>query len=107
MATTSSTKYARELLEGLRHAVHGLRAPFTCGGTLVPGQPVTLCFPDNTQIAVVRAGDSFEQERLLRPLVERCTRAAFGLGRKTRYDRTVGDALKAVTSTSTYIARCT
>src|SRR5437870_3214789 len=82
------------MLEGLRHAVHGLRAPFTCGGTLVPEQAVTLCFPDNTQIAVLRAKDTFEQERLLRPLVERCTAAAFGMGRKTRYDRTVRDALQ-------------
>lgn len=94
MASTSSTKYARELLGGFRHAVHGLRAPFTCGGTLVPAQAVTLCFPDNTQIAVQRAKDTFEQEQLLRPLVERCTGAAFGMGRKTRYDRTVRDALQ-------------
>jgi len=48
----------------------------------------------NTQIAVQRAKDAFEQERLLWPLVDRCTRAAFGLGRKTRYDRTVRDALQ-------------
>ena len=80
MASTSSTKYDGALLEGLRRAVHGLRAPFTCGGTLLPKQPVTLCFPDNTQIAVLRAKDTFEQERLLQPLVERCSAAAFGLG---------------------------
>jgi hypothetical protein len=94
LASKSSTKYERELLEGLRHAVHGLRAPFTCGGTLVPEKPVTLGFPDNTQIAVLRAKDTFEQERILRPLVERCTAAAFGMGRKTRYDRAVRDALQ-------------
>ena len=64
MASTSSSKYAREMLEGLRHAVHGLRAPFTCGGTLVPEQAVTLCFPDNTQIAVLRAKDTFELKAL-------------------------------------------
>ena len=81
-------------MEGLRHAVHGLRAPFTCGGTLVPAQVVTLSFPDNNQIAVHRAKNTFEQEQLLRPLVERCTAAAFGMGRKTRYDRTVRDALQ-------------
>jgi hypothetical protein len=94
LASTSSTKSERALLDGLRHAVHGLRAPFTCGGTLLPEQPVTLCFPDNTQIAVLREKDTFEQERLLRPLVERCTAAAFGTGRKTRYDHTVRDALQ-------------
>src|SRR5438094_10515567 len=94
MASTGSTKHERALSEGRQPAVHGLRAPFTCGGTLVPEQPVTLCFPDNTQIAVLRAKDTFEQERLLRTLVERCTAAAFGMGRKTRYDRTVRDALQ-------------
>jgi hypothetical protein len=94
MASTSRTKHERALLEGLQHAVHGLRAPFTCGGTLVPEQPVTLCFSDNTQIAVLRARNTFEQEQTLRPLVERCATAAFGMGRKTRYDRTVRDALQ-------------
>ena len=94
MASTTNTNHERALLEDLRHAVHGLRAPFTCGGTLVPEQPVTLCFPDSTQIPVLRARDTFEQERLLRPLVERCAVAAFGIGRKTRYDRTVRDALQ-------------
>src|ERR1017187_999278 len=93
MASAGNTKHERALLDGLRRAVHGLRAPFTCGGTLVPEQPVTLCFPDKTQIPVLRAGDTFEQERLLRPLVERCAVAAFGGGRKTRYDLTVRDAL--------------
>ncbi|MBI1896471.1 MAG: hypothetical protein HYS04_08035 [Acidobacteria bacterium] len=94
MASTGRTKHERALLEGLHHAVRGLRAPFTCGGTLVPEQPVTLCFPDNTQITLLRARDTFEQERLLRPLVERCAAAAFGMGRKTRYDRTIRDALQ-------------
>ena len=94
MASTRNANLERALLEGLHRTVHGLRAPFTCGGTLVPEQPVTLCFPDKTQIPVLRATDTFEQERLLRPLVERCAVAAFGVGRKTRYDRTVRDALQ-------------
>jgi hypothetical protein len=94
MASAGKTKHERALLEGLRHAVHGLRAPFTCGGTLVLEQPVTLCFADNTQVRVMRAKDTFEQERLLRSLVERCAPAAFGMGRKTRYDRAVRDALQ-------------
>lgn len=94
MASTSSTKYERALLEDLRHAVHGVHAPFTCGGTFVPEQPVTLCCRDNTQIPVLRARNAFEQDRLLEPLVKRCTAAAFGAGRKTRYDRTVRDALQ-------------
>src|SRR2546429_4830852 len=94
MASAGKTKHERALLEGLRHAVHGLRAPFTCGGTLVLEQPVTLCFPDNTQVPVLRAKDTFEQGQLLRSLVERCAPAAFGMGRKTGYDRAVRDALQ-------------
>jgi hypothetical protein len=94
MASTGNAKRERALLDGLRRAVHGLRARFACGGTLVPEQPVTLSFPDKSQIPVLRARDAFEQERLLRPLVERCAVAAFGVGRKTRYDSTVRDALQ-------------
>ena len=94
MASAGKTKHEQALLEGLRHAVHGLRAPFTCGGTLVLEQPVTLCFPDNTQVRVLRAKDTFEQGQLLRSLVERCAPAAFGMGRKTGYDRAVRDALQ-------------
>ena len=94
MAATSILKHKQALLEDLRHAVHGLRAPFACGGTLVPALPVTLCFPSLIQVPVLRAKDTFEQERLLQPLVERCTAAAFGSGRKTKYDRTVRDALQ-------------
>jgi hypothetical protein len=94
MASSKSTSHERALLEGLRHAVHGLRAPFACGGTLVPEQPVAIGFPDKTQIPVPRAKNSFEQEQLLRPLVARCKPAPFGMGRKTRYDRTVRDALQ-------------
>ena len=34
------------------------------------------------------------RERLLRPLVDRCTAAAFGAGGKTRYDCTARDAIQ-------------
>src|SRR5712692_9371514 len=94
MTSTGNTNYERALLEDLRHAVHGLRASFACGGTLVPEQPVTLSFPDKTRVPLLRAKDTLDQERLLRPLVDRCAAAAFGMGRKTRYDRTVRDALQ-------------
>jgi hypothetical protein len=94
MTSSVNTKHEQALLEDLRHIVHGLRAPFTCGGTLVPEQPVTICFPDQTRIPVLRAKDAFEQERLLQPLVKRCKAAPFGRGRQTRYDRIVRDALQ-------------
>jgi len=94
MASSKNTSHERALLEGLRHAVHGLRAPFACGGTLVPEQPVAICFPDKTRIPVLRAKNTFEQEQLLRPLVARCKPAPFGKGRKTKYDRAVRDALQ-------------
>ncbi len=94
MTSSQNTNRERVLLEGLRRAVHGLHASFACGGTLVPEQPVTICFPDKTRIPVLRAGNTLEQERLLQPLVERCVAAPFGMGRKTRFDRTVRDALQ-------------
>ncbi len=94
MTSSVKTRRERALLEDLRHAIHGLRAPFACGGTFVPERPVTLCFPDKTQIPVLRAKETFEQERLLQPLVDRCRAAPFGMGRKTRYDRAVRDALQ-------------
>jgi hypothetical protein len=71
-----------------------LGAPFACGGTLVPDQPLTLCFKDRTQLPVLRAPRAFEQEQLLQPLVRRCTPALFGQGRRTRYDRSVRNALQ-------------
>ncbi len=59
MAAPKVTKHELSLLEELRYAVHGLRAPFACGGTLVPDQPLTLCFKDKTQIPVLRAPRTF------------------------------------------------
>ncbi len=87
-------KHEPSLLEDLRYAVHGLCAPFACGGTLVPDQPLTLCFQDKIQIPVQRAPRVFDQEQLLQPLVQRCTPAPFGKGRQTRYDRSVRNALQ-------------
>lgn len=40
MAAPRVTKDELSLLEDLRYAVHGLSAPFACGGTLVPDQPL-------------------------------------------------------------------
>ncbi|MBI2503917.1 MAG: hypothetical protein HYW07_11880 [Candidatus Latescibacteria bacterium] len=94
MASRKDMGLERALLEDLHRTVHGLRAPFACGGTLVPEKPVTLCFKDKTLIPVLRAKNAFDQEPLLRPLVERCSAAGFGMGRRTRYDRTVRDALQ-------------
>ena len=81
MAAPRVTKDELSLLEDLRYAVHGLSAPFACGGTLVPDQPLTLCFQDKTQLPVLRAPRVFAQEQLLQPLVRRCTPAPFGKGR--------------------------
>lgn len=88
------TNHERTRLEELRRVIHDVRAPFVCGGTFVPEKPVTLAFPDKTHIPVRRAPNTYEQERLLQPLVDRCTAAPFGHGRKTRYDRRIRDALQ-------------
>src|SRR5438876_11450894 len=94
MAAPKVMQHELSLLEDLRYTVHGLCAPFACGGTLVPDQPLTLCFRDKTQLPVLRAPRVFEQEQLLQPLVKRCTPAPFGKGRQTRYDRSVRNALQ-------------
>ncbi len=94
MTSGKNTRHEQLLLESLRYAVHGLNAPFACGGTLVPKHPVTIRFPDKTQIPVSRAKNTFEQEELLRPLIARCQPASFGKGRKTLYNRSVRDALQ-------------
>ena len=94
MAAPRVGQHELSLLEELRYAVHGLCAPFACGGTLVPDQPLTLCFRDRTQLPLLRAPRVYEQEQLLQPLVQRCTPAPFGKGRQTRYDRSVRNALQ-------------
>jgi hypothetical protein len=94
MAVTGITNHEQARVEELRRAVHGVHAPFACGGMYVPEQPVAVRFADKTEIPILRAKDSFEQEQLLRPLVDRCVVAGFGKGRKTRYDRAVRDALQ-------------
>ena len=94
MSAPRVPKPSAALLDELRYAVHGLDAPFACGGTLVPDQPLTFGFPDQTQLPVLRAPRVFDQEQLLQPLVRRCTPASFGQGRRTRYDRGVRHALQ-------------
>ena len=56
-------QHEQSLLDDLRYAVHGLGAPFACGGTLVPDQPLTLCFQDKIQIPVQRAPRVFSDSR--------------------------------------------
>lgn len=92
--STARKEHERERVEDLRLALHGVHAPFTCSGTFVPERPIAIAFPDGTQIPVLREKNSYEQEEALDPLVKRCSRAAFGAGRKTRYDSRVRDALQ-------------
>lgn len=81
-------------LENLRLALHGVTAPFSCAGTLVPDKPVALVFKDKTRLEITRAKSAFEQKNELKPLLDHCKPAPFGEGKKTRYDRTVRDALQ-------------
>ena len=48
----------------------------------------------NTRFEVIRAKSAFDQKNELRPLLEHCKPAPFGEGKKTRYDRSVRDALQ-------------
>ena len=87
-------KKAQTTLENLRLAIHGVTAPFSCEGAFVPDEPVTLIFNDQTRFEVIRAKSSFDQKNDLKPLLDQCKPAPFGAGKKTRYDRTVRDALQ-------------
>ena len=87
-------KKAPTTLENLRLAIHGVTAPFSCAGAFVPDEPVALIFKDQTRFEVIRAKNSSDQKNELEPLLEHCKPAPFGAGKKTRYDRTVRDALQ-------------
>src|SRR5262249_1900733 len=87
-------KKAQTKLDKLKLALHGETAPFSCEGAFVPDKAVTIVFKDNTRFEVVRAKSSFDQERELGPLLGHCKPAPFGAGKRTRYDRSVRDALQ-------------
>ncbi|MFO0890253.1 MAG: hypothetical protein U0790_14070 [Isosphaeraceae bacterium] len=88
------SKSAQTTLEHLRLAIHGVTSPFSCAGTFVPDEPVTLIFKDETRCAVVRSKNEFDPTDELRPLLDHCRPAPFGHGKTTRYDRRVRDALQ-------------
>jgi hypothetical protein len=81
-------------LEKLRWAIHGIQAPFSSAGTFVPDRSLTFVFRDNSHFTVERAKSGFEQAKALRPLIDRCKPATFGDKRRTRYDRSVRDAVQ-------------
>ncbi len=81
-------------LEELRWAIHGVKAPFSCDGTFVPDEPLTLVFRDESQFAVQRAENGYKQVEEVQPLIERCEPATFGDKRRTRFDRSVRDAVQ-------------
>ena len=81
-------------LEKLRWAIHGVKAPFSSAGTFVPDQPLALVFRDKSRFTVTRAENGYEQVKELQPLIDRCQPATFGDKRRTRFDRTVRDAVQ-------------
>lgn len=84
----------KAVIDGLAEAVHGITSPFVCGGSLLTDEPVSLRFRDGCELAVKPAERPFEQEAANQMLIARCTPAPYGKGRRTRYDRTVRDALQ-------------
>lgn len=85
---------ANPALETLRRAIHGVTAPFSCNGNFTTDKPIRFAFKDRTSFELVRAKSEFDQINELKPLLDRCKPAPFGEGKKTRYDRTVRDALQ-------------
>ena len=81
-------------LEELRWAIHGVKAPFSSAGNFVPDKPLALVFRDKSRFTVERAANGYEQVKTLQPLLDRCQPATFGDKRRTRFDRTVRDAVQ-------------
>lgn len=88
------SKATQTTLENLRLAIHGVTSAFSCAGTFVPDKPVTLVFKDQTRFEVTRARSAFDQANEIRPLLDHCKPAPFGHGKRTRYNRSVRDALQ-------------
>lgn len=86
MAKTTSS------LDNLRFAIHGVSAPFFCGGSYLPPRPIQFTFKDGSRFEVVRAKNMYEQLSQVKPLLDHCGPAPFGDGKRTRYDRKVRDA---------------
>ncbi len=74
------------LLDTLGNAIHGVAAPFACGGTLRLDAPVSLNFRDGLVFPVKPSKGQFDQEKQNAPLIERCAPATDGHGRKTLRD---------------------
>ncbi len=98
MTTTSIRKSAatRAILDDLADAVQGITSPFVCSGSLLLDEPIELRFREGVELTVTPAARkrAYEQEAANREIVERCAPAPFGKGRKTRYDRSVRDAVQ-------------
>jgi Domain of unknown function (DUF6398) len=86
--------HERELIEELGNLVHGIAAPFVCGGSVQPEAPVTLRFKDGTEVAISRLEQNANERAALEPLLAQCAQAPYGKGRRTLYDRRVRDALQ-------------
>lgn len=82
------------LLDTLGNAIHGVAAPFACGGTLRLDAPVSLSFRDGLVFPVRPSKGQFDQEKQNAPLIERCAPATYGHGRKTLRDDRVRKALQ-------------
>ena len=88
-----ASAHQQAVIEELSNLVHGIAAPFVCGGSLVPEAPVTLRFKDGVQVPITRLERGMDPHTALEPLLARCSPAPFGKGRKTLYNRRVRDAL--------------
>lgn len=84
----------RPTVERLRMAIHGVSAPFVCDGAFTTKKPVTFVFRDGDRFEMTPVPTAHAQASALQPLLERCKRAPFGDGRRTRFDQRVRNALQ-------------
>jgi hypothetical protein len=93
-STTKREIHEASVLEDLANLVHGITAPFACGGSLVPDAPIELHFTDGTTLTAPRAESAWTQPDALEPLMKRCAPAPVGRGRRTYVSRRVRDAFQ-------------
>jgi hypothetical protein len=86
MRRTEQHPARHALLDTLGSAIHGVAAPFACGGTLRLDAPVSLNFRDGLVFPVKPSKGQFDQEQQNAPLIERCVVAPHGHERETLRD---------------------
>lgn len=93
-STSQGTASRRATLDALSNAVRGITSPFVCSGSVVVRRAPEISLEDGRLFSVTPAESPYDQAALNEGLSRACAPAKFGAGRRTRYDRSVRDAVQ-------------